>query len=63
MKNRALQKKLIRKVSNFAARQLLTSLPVVGIGFKVLFFAQEIVQAIKEHAADSSDPVPQLVFA
>jgi len=62
MKNRVLQAKIIRKMSNFAARQLLTALPIVGIGFRILFFAQEIAQTIKEHAADS-DPVPQPVFA
>jgi hypothetical protein len=63
MKDRALQKKIVRKVSNFAARQLLTSLPIIGIGFKILFFTQEIVRAIKEHAAESADAVPQPLFA
>jgi hypothetical protein len=63
MKNRALQKKIIRKMSNFAARQLLSSLPVVGIGFKVLFLGQELVKAIREHAAENADSVPQPSFA
>jgi hypothetical protein len=63
MKNRALQKKIIHKMSRFAARQLLTALPVVGIGFKILFLGQDIVQALKEQVVENADPVPQPLFA
>jgi|688.fasta_scaffold584257_2 hypothetical protein len=49
MKHRALQNRLIKKAGKWAIKQVLTSLPIVGLFFKAVFFAIEIVDEIRQH--------------
>ena len=58
------QKKLAKKAGVWAVKTILTSLPVVGIVFKLLFaaadVAKEIRATIKEEAAKSKQRAPRV---
>ena len=61
MKNRALQNRLIKKAGSWALKQVLISLPVIGLFFKVVFFAIEVVGEIQRHnAEEAAEPMPRL---
>ena len=64
MKNRALGKMLIRKVSMWAVKEVLKSLPIIGCVFKMVFFGMDVARAIEDHRkASQPEEVPQLACA
>ena len=63
MKTRAVKHKLVKKVSVWAAKQLLTSLPVVGWIFKAIFMGKEVLKEIQTALAEDAEMLPPLAPA
>ena len=63
MKNRALMNRLITKAGIWAVKQVLTSLPVVGMVFKLAFFGFDMLKEIQREIAEELEAVPLLSFA
>lgn len=63
MKNR-LQNRLIKKAGAWAVKQILTSLPLVGVFFNIVFFAVELVSEARKLLREAADTesAPQLVL-
>jgi hypothetical protein len=63
MMNRALINRLINKAGIWAAKQLLGSLPFVGLVFKAIFFGIELWKEVQRHVKEELDPVPLYALA
>jgi hypothetical protein len=59
MKNRALINRLVKRLSIWAAKQVLTSLPVIGGVFKALFFGMDLLREVELHLTSNRGAVPQ----
>jgi hypothetical protein len=59
-----LQNRLIKKAGIWAVKQILTSLPFIGIMFKAIFFAMELLAEVQQHIGEAeAEPVPQFAVA
>ena len=63
MKTRAVKHKLVKRVSVWAAKQLLTSLPFVGWIFKAIFMGMEVLKEIQVALAEEAEVLPPLALA
>lgn len=55
--NREFRNRIMRTVSVWAVKQLLTSIPAAGLIFKLIFFAVDLVKEIRQHLDDQkSEP-------